>query len=95
VHSVWPSDAKSGTAKHLQVGLAYAEVTQVLCLTLQAAHREHEAQREAKLTSAADVHEMYDLLAFYGPAVPTGDQVQESALSSIEHDGDLGRRCKP
>ena len=53
---------------------------QTLGLTLQALHREHEAQREATLTSAADVDEMYDLLAFYGQAVPTGDQVEESAV---------------
>jgi hypothetical protein len=43
---------------------------------MQALHREHEAQRDAILTSSADVDEMYDLLAFYGQAVPTGDQVQ-------------------
>jgi hypothetical protein len=41
----------------------------------QALHREFEAQRDAVLTSSADVDEMYDLLAFYGQAVPTGDQV--------------------
>ena len=43
--------------------------------SLQAVHREHEAQRDAVLTSSADVDEMYDLLAFYGQTVPTGDQV--------------------
>lgn len=56
-----------------------------LILSLQAMHREHEAQRDAVLTASADVDEMYDLLAFYGQAVPTGDQVCV-AVHMPEHD---------
>lgn len=35
--------------------------------------------------AAADVDEMYDLLAFYGQAVPTADQVDARHVSDIKY----------
>lgn len=47
----------------------------------QALHREQDAQKEATLTAAAEVDEMFDLLAFYSTTVPTSDQVSGTTRS--------------